>query len=289
VKPIIKWQGGKTQLLEELNKLKPKNFNSYFEPFLGGAAFLISLQPPVACINDWNSELINLYRVLSDTEKYKMLLRRLDGMQEKIDKRTTKAEKTPYYEKIRSMDKKPNFKSIKDYNRAARFIFLNKLCFNGRYRENSKGEFNVSLGDYKKVNLYDKETMESLQQYFQNNIVDFHTGDYSSILKKAKKGDLVYMDPPYDPIVDTESSYTSVGFSKEDQIKLANDIHELTKKGVKVMISNHNTELITSLFKGYEIYVVMARRSISCNPNTRGPVEEVIIRNYDDNDEIIKI
>jgi len=289
IKPVIKWQGGKTQILKELNRLKPKKFNSYFEPFLGGAAFLLDLQPAVACVNDYNSDLINLYRVLSDSKKTQSLLNRLDLMQIKIDILKTKEKKRPYYEKIRSLDKKTSFEYIKDYNRAARFIFLNKLGFNGRYRENSKGEFNIPIGNYKKITLYNKIDVINIHTYFQNNIIDLNSGDFSNILKKTKKDDFVYMDPPYDPIVSSELSYTAVGFPREEQIRVAKEVHELTRKGVKVMVSNHNTQFILDLFKGYSIYNVLARRSISCNSETRGPVEEVIIRNYDDNDNILDI
>lgn len=289
MKPIIKWQGGKTQLLPEIKKFIPKEFNTYFEPFLGGGAVLLELQPPVACVNDWNSELINLYRVINDDEKVKKLLSRLDEMQLKIDKLTTKDKKRPYYNRIRDLDRKKSFSSIEDYNRAARFIFLNKLGFNGRYRENKDGFFNIPLGNYDSVTLYNKSDFDYIQEYFSKNLVLFSSGDFSKNLKKAKAGDFVYMDPPYDPIVTSELSYNAAGFSKKDQVRVAREAHELTKRGVKVMVSNHNTQLITKLFEGYEIYTVLARRSISCNPDTRGPVEEVIIRNYDDNGNVLEI
>lgn len=289
MKPIIKWQGGKTQLLTEIKSFIPKKYNSYFEPFLGGGAVLLELQPSVACLNDWNSELINLYKVINDEDKIIKLMNRLDKMQLRINKLVTKEEKKPYYNRVRNLDKKESFKNIKDYNRAARFIFLNKLAFNGRYRENSEGFFNVPIGNYNSVTLYNKSDLDSIREYFSKNIISFSNGDFSKPLKKAKEGDFVYMDPPYDPIVDSELSYSAAGFSKEDQVRVAKEAHDLTKRKVKVMISNHNTELITKLFEGYEIYTVLARRSISCNPETRGPVEEVIIRNYDDEGNILEI
>jgi DNA adenine methylase len=291
MKPIIKWQGGKTQLLAELNKLKPKSYINYHEPFVGGGSFWLDLSPTTAYINDWNSELINLYEVVGNAEKVIMLKSVLDGMQARLNKITSKAERWPYYSKIRDLDKKSTFSSIKDYNRAARFIFLNKLGFNGRYRLNNKGEFNIPLGNYKKVNLYDTAKVDALSTYLQTNTVHFSSGDFAIPLANVKANDFVYMDPPYDPIVESESRYTTSKdeFSSLDQARLAVEAHRLTKIGARVMISNHDTAFIRRLFQGYNITVVSARRSINSKGDKRGNVDEVIIRNYDDNDAIIDI
>jgi DNA adenine methylase len=291
MKPIIKWQGGKTQLLTELNKLKPKSFKNYYEPFVGGGAFWLDLAPATAYINDWNADLINLYQVVGDTSKATMMKSVLDGMQIRINALSSKSQKWPYYRKVRDLDKKPTFIDIKDYNKAARFVFLNKLAFNGRYRLNNKGEFNIPLGNYKDVTLYEQTRIDDLTNYLKTNTVHFSSGDFALPLASVQADDFVYMDPPYDPIVDTEARYTTSKdeFSSLDQARLALEAHKLTKLGARVMISNHDTIFIRRLFQGYNITVVSAKRSISAKGDSRNNVNELIIRNYDDADIIINL
>jgi len=291
MKPIIKWQGGKTQLLAELNRLKPKSYNNYYEPFIGGGAFWLDLAPSTAYINDWNSDLINLYQVVGDTQKVAMMKSVLDGMQLRINALKTKLQKWPYYRKVRDLDKKPTFANIKDYNKSARFIFLNKLAFNGRYRLNNKGEFNIPLGNYDDVTLYEQTRIDDLTKYLQNSNVHFSSGDFSTLLTLVQPNDFVYMDPPYDPIFETESRYTTSKdeFLSLDQARLALEAHKLTKLGARVMISNHDTAFIRRLFQGYNITVVSAKRSISAKGDGRNNVDELIIRNYDDSDKIVNV
>ena len=273
--PFVKWAGGKTQLLEKLYALMPAQFDTYFEPFVGGGSFFLSLAPKKAVINDFNSELICAYKCFTNDDS----LQKLESELKKHELNHSE----DYYYQIRSMDREQSFTSLPEYLRAARMIYLNKACFNGLYRVNSKGFFNVPSGRKTKVVTFDADNFNSLKNYFENNQITILNCDYADAVKTAKIGDFVYFDPPYDTIENKNSftSYAKNDFGKDEQRRLATVYSELDKRGVKVMLSNHNTAFINELYKNFHIHVVNAKRMINSKADGRGDVEEVIITNYE--------
>lgn len=274
--PFVKWAGGKTQLLDKLVALMPKQYNHYFEPFVGGGALLFRLDPREFTINDYNSELVQAYRCFSnpiDTEK---LIERLKFHQENHSEE--------HYYEVRSMDKSPDFLSLPSYERAARMIYLNKSCFNGLYRVNSKGFFNVPSGKKKNVVCYEGRNIHEITDFFKESKSEILNGDFEKAVSNAKKGDFVYFDPPYDTWENKDSftSYAKSPFGKNEQKRLADCFKSLSNKGVYLMLSNHNTDFIRELYKDFNIHVVEAKRMINSKADGRGDVEEVIITNYED-------
>lgn len=273
IRPFVKWAGGKRQIIDKLIKYSPKKFNKYYEPFVGGGAFLFELEPKYAVINDYNIELINVYNCIKDKNKYKKVLKILDDYEIKNSKE--------FYYEIRNMDRdKSLYNKLSDIEKCARTIYLNKACFNGLYRVNSKNEFNVPFNQKEKVNTYDKDNVELISLYLRNNDITILNGDFEDAVKSAKANDFIYFDPPYDSDTDTFTSYTNNGFNRDDQIRLSEVFKKLDKKGCYVMLSNHNTKLINELYKDYNIHVIMAKRNINSNGKGRGIIEEVIITNY---------
>ncbi len=272
-KPFVKWVGGKRQIIEKIKEHVPKEFNTYFEPFVGGGAVLFELVPEKAVINDYNSELINVYNLLA-SKKLNYLYKQL-----KTHESNNSEE---YYYAIRGMDRdKETFDKLKDYERAARTIYLNKACFNGLYRVNSKNQFNVPFNKRKKVNTFEKDNLEAIHEYLTINNITILNGDFEDSVEEAEKGDFVYFDPPYDNLKDDSfTSYTDKGFGKDEQVRLFNCYKRLDEKGVKVMLSNHNTPFINELYKDYIITVISAKRNINSVGSKRGAVEETIITNY---------
>lgn len=273
--PFVKWAGGKTQLLNKLHELMPKEYNRYYEPFIGGGALLFSVTPKNFTINDFNSELVQAYKCFTSKEDFRKLIEHLDYHQEHHSEE--------YYYEIREMDKSSNFLNLPIYERAARMIYLNKSCFNGLYRVNSKGFFNVPSGKKEKVVCYESENLQEIEGFFSNSKFEILNGDFQDAVKNAKSGDFVYFDPPYDTWNNKDSftSYAKNPFGKEEQKRLADVYKELSNKGVFVMLSNHNTEYIQELYKNFNIHVVEAKRMINSNASGRGNVEEVIITNYE--------
>ncbi|ENY53628.1 Putative adenine-specific DNA methyltransferase [Metamycoplasma alkalescens 14918] len=273
-KPFVKWVGGKTQLLNQIKEFVPKKFNNYFEPFVGGGALFFSLTPKKAIINDTNEELISAYKCFLDDYKYNKLVDKLKEHESKHSKE--------YYYLIRNLDRFPDFDKMKDFERAARLIYLNKSCYNGLYRVNKSGFYNTPIGDKKNIKTFDPINFSMLKKYFSKAKIKIRNLDFSSCVKKAKKDDFVYFDPPYDiyPGQNNFIDYNSKKFNKEEQIRLRDVALELTKKGVKVMLSNHNTEFINEIYKDFNIHIIKAKRLINSNKNKRGEVEEVIITNY---------
>ena len=271
-KPFVKWAGGKRQILDKLNKYIPTNFDTYYEPFVGGGALLFDLAPKKAVINDSNEELMNVYNVLCDYSKYSKMCKLLNKYEANHSEE--------FYYEIRNMDKEKSFSRISDYKKAARTLYLNKSCFNGLYRVNKKGEFNVPFNKNKKVNTYDGENLLTIHYFLTNNDIKIECLDFEESVKTAKKGDFVYFDPPYDTLNNSFTSYTEEGFAKKDQERLAKVFKELSQKGVKVMLSNHNTDFIQELYKDYNFHIIKAKRNINSKGNKRGSVEEVIITNY---------
>ena len=274
LKPFVKWAGGKTQLIKKLLSYAPKHFNTYYEPFVGGGALFFALAPKNAVINDINQELMCVYKCLKDTKKYNKLISLLNEHE--------KNHNEDYFLKIRNMDRDPNYSNLDDSIRAARMIYLNKSCFNGLYRVNSKGLFNVPSGKKIKVNTFDRENFDKLKNYFKSNDIKLLSTTFENAVKTAKNGDFVYFDPPYDDIEEKKvfNSYDTSSFNWDMQVKLANCFKELDKKGVLVMLSNHNTKRINELYKDFNIKVVNAKRMINSKGTGRGDVQEVIITNY---------
>ena len=272
-KPFVKWAGGKRQILDELKKHVPNEYNTYYEPFIGGGALLFELSPKKAVINDSNKELMNVYDVLCDDKKFKKMCNVLNSYEANHSEE--------FYYEIRNKDReKMQFNRLADYTRAARTIYLNKACFNGLYRVNSKNEFNVPFGKKTKVNTYDGGNLITVSNYLTMNDVKILSVDFEECVKSAKNHDFVYFDPPYDSDTNTFNSYTEDGFGKEEQRRLARVFKELDERGVYVMLSNHNTTLVNELYEGYNIYVIEAKRNINSKGNKRGKVEELIITNF---------
>lgn len=272
-KPFVKWAGGKRQILDKLKSFMPNEFNTYYEPFVGGGALLFDIAPKNAVINDSNLELMNVFNVLCDDKKYTKMCKYLNRFERKHSEK--------FYYDLRNIDKnRQKFKKLNDSKRAARTIYLNKACFNGLYRVNSKGEFNVPFGKKTKVNTYDGENLLNVHTYLTLNNVEILCTDFEKSVENVSNGDFVYFDPPYDSDTETFNNYTETGFGKDEQRRLASTFKMLDKRGAKVMLSNHNTTLIKELYKDYNIHIIEAKRSINSNGKKRGKVEEVIITNY---------
>lgn len=272
-KPFVKWAGGKRQIIDKLKKCVPEEFGTYFEPFVGGGALLFELSPRKAVINDYNEELMNVFECIKDENRFSKMCSELNKHEANHSEE--------YYYLIRNVDRdKAKYKKMVDYKRAARTIYLNKACFNGLYRVNSKNEFNVPFGKKVKVNTYEGQNLGIIHAYLNLNEIDILNVDFEEAVKDAKKGDFIYFDPPYDSETSTFNSYTEEGFGKEQQVRLARVFKELDERGCYVMLSNHNTTLVNELYKDYNIHVISAKRNINSNGNKRGKVEEVIVTNY---------
>jgi len=274
LKPFVKWAGGKTQIIQEILKLIPNSFNTYFEPFLGGGALLFQLKPINAVVSDYNSELITAYKCFKEAKDFHLMIDEILVHQANHNEE--------YYYQIREWDRDSDFHNLPNYKRAARMIYLNKSCFNGLYRVNSKGYFNVPSGKYITVNAYDESLYNNLSSYLSLSSISILNSDFEESVSSAKNGDFVYFDPPYDTFEDKNNftTYTKNVFGKEEQRRLSNVFKDLDKRGVKVMLSNHNTEFIRELYSQFNIKVINARRSINSVSSGRGNVEEVIITNY---------
>lgn len=269
-RPFLKWAGGKRQLVPELLQRMPKKFSKYYEPFIGGGALLLTLQPKKAVINDSNEELINCYSVVKNSLE--------DLIQ---DLRTHRNEEDYFYE-VRGWDRQEDFSKKTPVQRASRIIFLNKTCYNGLFRVNSQGQFNAPFGRYKKPNILDEAVLKAVSIYLRNANVEILRSDFSDAVKTAEKGDFIYFDPPYDPVSDTSSftGYDLNGFSKEEQQRLKATVDDLTKRECQVLLSNAYTEFIVDLYKDYKHVKVGATRAINSNSLKRGKVDEILVMNY---------
>ncbi|MEW6722044.1 MAG: DNA adenine methylase [Candidatus Micrarchaeota archaeon] len=266
-KPFVKWAGGKRQLLKELMKGLPE-FENYHEPFLGGGALFFHLEAlgriKKAYLTDSNEELVNAYEVIkTDVEA---LIGLLSSGKFKNDKETFYA--------IRADMPKDRIE------RAARFIYLNKTAFNGLYRVNSQGKFNVPFGKYRNPKILDKENLLLVNRALQKDHLTCN--DFDVVLSQARNGDFVYFDPPYIPISRTASftSYTATNFSEKDQQRLFSTFQKLDRMGCSVMLSNSYSDFIAELYEEYKPDVVLASRAINCKPEGRGKIKEIIVRNW---------
>jgi DNA adenine methylase len=299
-KPFLKWAGGKTQLIPELARHMPphikssKVIDSYVEPFVGGGAFFFYLKSHYevkkAFLFDINRELILTYKVIqNDPGK---LIERLEQI-EKTYLKKTETERKEYYYKIREVFNKQmhnfNYEHFSDswIERASYLIFLNKTCYNGLFRQNKKGEFNVPHGKYKRPNICDKDNIMEVHRALKD--VEIICKDFEASKKYVKRGTFVYLDPPYLPISKTASftQYSKEGFTEEDQVRLSKFFSEMDKRGAFLMLSNSDpknedpsNDFFDTLYKRFYIDRVKASRVINCIGNKRGSIKELIITNY---------
>jgi DNA adenine methylase len=274
-KPFVKWAGGKRQLLPEIQKHLPEKFSSYFEPFLGGGALLFNLfsenKNLKGHVSDLNSDLVLSYVTIRDN---------LEGLLKSLQKHSDRyfSDSESYYYSVRESNPKNQIEKV------SRLLFLNRTCFNGLYRVNSKGKFNVPLGRYSHPNIVQEENLRSVNQFLNQNKITIKCQDFSSTIEKAKKGDFVYFDPPYQPVSKTANftSYTNGNFGLNDLKRLAKVSNQLAKKGVNVLLSNSSSKQVRDLFssKDWEINKIEANRAINSDSNKRTGHFELLIKNY---------
>ena len=270
MQPFLKWAGGKRQLLPQIKPYIPEiGESTYFEPFLGAGAMLFSIQPQNAIVNDINTELYNVYKVIADEQLFEELI-------EDLPKHVNDSE---YFSEIRELDRTDGYQNLSPVKKASRFIFLNKTCFNGLYRVNSKGQFNVPFGKYKNPAIVNEEVLREVHQYLKTNHITFLNGDFKAAVKDAKSGDFIYFDPPYDPVSETSSftSYAQEGFGKAEQYELRDVFKELNERGCKVLLSNSDTPFIREIYEGFNIVTVQANRAINSKAKGRGKINEVLV------------
>ena len=269
--PILKWVGGKRQLLSEIIPLIDESCDNYVEPFIGGGAVLFRLQPKKAIINDYNTELINVYRTVRDD---------LDGLVALL-KKHEKYNSSDYYYEVRALDRTPDFDKMSNSEKAARIIYLNKTCYNGLYRVNSLGQFNSPYGKYKNPNIVNEVVLRAISKCLNGNEISIRSGDYKDVLNDIEKNSFVYLDPPYMPISSSSSftGYTEGGFGYDKQVELKEECDKLNSKGVHFLQSNSDCEEIRELYKAYRIKVVKANRAINSDAKKRGQINEVLIYN----------
>lgn len=264
--PFLKWAGGKRRMLKTLRQYMPRNYHHYYEPFIGGGALFFAVQPQRGYISDINPDLVTAYKVIQqEVQKLIPLLKEHQQLHSK-----------DYYYKVRSQQGLTH-----PVERAARTIYLNKTCFNGLWRVNRKGMFNVPVGSYDCPNIYTKENLLACSKVLQN--VSVGCQDYTTL--SPRHGDFCYFDPPYHPLKKTSfTAYTQGGFTAKDQQNLAAFCKELDRQGVKLLLSNSNTPFIRALYKDtiFKKIVISAPRTVSCNIGGRMPAEELLIANYED-------
>lgn len=270
--PVLKWVGGKRQLMDEIRQLVPKSYTTYYEPFIGGGAVLFDLQPDKAVVNDINGELINLYEIIKND---------VDALIEDLKRHENTSE---YFYNIRELDRnKEVYEGLSSVEKASRIVYLNKTCFNGLFRVNKAGEFNTPFGKYKNPNIVDEVTLRAVNKYFNRAKIKITNNDFEECLKGIRKGSFVYLDPPYDPVSNSANftGYDKGGFNRDEQVRLKKICDKLNKRGVKFLLSNSSTDFIKELYKEYDIRIVKAKRAINSNGDSRGDVDEVLIRNYE--------
>ncbi|HLQ34080.1 MAG TPA: DNA adenine methylase [Chloroflexota bacterium] len=266
--PFVKWAGGKGQLLSQLEPFfpPPGSYRRYFEPFLGGGAVFFHLQPPRAVLSDLNDELINAYEVIRD------------NLDELLDSMRKHKDDTQYFYWVRALA--PD--QLNPVRRASRFIFLNKRCYNGLYRVNSKGLFNVPVGRYKNPpRIFDEANLRNISRLLQP--AELRVASYELALARAGAGDFVYLDPPYQPLSATANftRYTRASFDEADQARLAQVLQELDARGAKFLLNNHDTRQLRRMYNGFHIEKATANRMINSRADRRRGVAELIVTNYE--------
>lgn len=271
ISPILKWAGGKRQLLPELIPLIPNDYNRYFEPFLGAGAVLFELQPKRAIVNDANSELINVYQVIRDnSEELIQLLEQYEASHSK-----------EFYYQIRNIDRDiVSFGSLSSIEKAARTIYLNRTCYNGLYRVNKAGFFNTPVGHNTSIQIVNREGITLLSEYFNKNEIRFLNVDYKMALKGIRKTDFVFLDPPYYPIKkDYFLRYDTSPFGIEEQIQLKKFCDQLNSRGIRFIQTNSDCDEVHELYSEYSRKIVDVRRCINAKVDGRKGTE-LIITNY---------
>ncbi len=272
VQPFLKWAGGKRRLVSKIRECVPSKYDLYFEPFVGAGAVLFELQPQIALINDANKELINCYQVIKDYP----------------EKLIAHAQRHPntkkHFYQLRSLDREPSFNALSPLERASRIIFLNKTCYNGLFRVNSRGQFNVPFSKYSNPRIVDEVAIRAISRYLNRAKIEMSSDDFEDALSGAGPGDFAYLDPPYDPLSDTSSftGYNLPSFDREEQRRLKNVCDDLTRRECKILLSNSDTEFIRGLYSNkrrYCIIEVEAARNINSVGTSRGKITELLIRN----------
>jgi DNA adenine methylase len=264
-RPFLKWAGGKGQLIAQYIPHFPKRFSTYHEPFLGGGAIFFHLQPQQARLTDINPELVNVFCCVRDRVEELITL-----LQQHRDRHSPE-----YYSALRAQPMNS------DLERAARLIYLNKTCFNGLYRENSKGQFNVPIGKYKNPTICDPESLRAASRALRSTQIE--RKPFEAVLEIAQTpDDFVYFDPPYHPISSTSrfTAYSRDSFCEADQIRLRDAVTVLANRGVQVMLSNSDCDFVRNLYKDFPIHSILAARSINSNGKRRGKITEVLITSY---------
>lgn len=264
-RPFLKWAGGKARLITQYNKYFPQEYQTYYEPFLGGGAVFFYLDPPGSILSDINTELIITYRCVKDSVEELISLLQAHRQQHSQD----------YYYHVRASP------GGTDLEKAARFIYLNKTCFNGLYRVNSQGKFNVPLGKYKNPNICPEEILRAASAALHS--AEIKQADFTDVLNHAtSSNDFVYFDPPYYPVSETSyfTAYSHYCFGQTQQVQLKEIFVELARRGVKVMLSNSDCDFIRQLYAGFQIYTISASRSINCHPKKRGQISELLVTSY---------
>jgi DNA adenine methylase len=275
--PFVKWAGGKSQLLSQFEPYFPARFRRYIEPFVGGGAVFFHLfrQGRLAgsevVLVDSLQELIGCYRVVQA---------QVEELIAELQRHEPHKHDEAYFYQVRAWDRSPDYARRNEIERAARFLFLNRTCYNGLYRVNRRGEFNVPFGRYRNPNICPAGNLRAASSALQG--VSLLAGDFTRIVESAAPGDFVYLDPPYDPLSDTASftSYTVEGFRVADQRRLADLFRDLDRRGCRVMLSNSSTGLIRELYDGYRQVEVQAARVISSKADTRSAIPELLVMNY---------
>lgn len=274
--PFVKWVGGKRGLLSQITPLLPQEFNNYFEPFVGGGALFFELfsqgklKNKNIYLSDINLELVNTYNIVKNYPE--LLIKELEKFKQQHSKE--------FFYEMRSWDREEDFLKIDNLLRAARFIYLNKTCFNGLYRVNKKNQNNVPIGNYKNPNICDSEVIFNASFALQNATILYTS--YKDVVKYASEDDLVYFDPPYYPLTQTASftSYSEFSFLDKEQKELFEVFKKLDEKGCKVIHSNSDTDFIKELYEEFEIEIIQANRFINSKSTGRGKISEVLVRNF---------
>jgi DNA adenine methylase len=272
IEPFVKWAGGKRQLLERLESRIPGTYNRYYEPFVGGGALLLDVQPENAVINDTNRQLLNVYRQIKENpEAVIAAVNVLDS--EPCDKERYLLMRTHYNAKIQAQEL--------DAECAALMIWVNKHCFNGLYRVNSKGLFNVPYNNKVGGVSINEDNLKNIGAYLQERRIEIREGDFEKACEDVQTGDFVYFDSPYVPVSQTANftGYTKDGFTLDDHKRLAALFKRLDGLGAKLLLSNHDVPLIHELYEGYRIESVPVRRGINRVASKRSG-KEVIVTNF---------
>lgn len=272
-RPFLKWAGGKSQLLAQYSELFPKTYRNYYEPFLGGGAVFFNLRPKRSFLSDINLEIINVYRCIRD---------QVEGIITQLHHHYLHHDESYYYDvRSRVEETAEWFWTGNNVERAARILYLNKTCFNGLYRENSKGHFNVPIGRYKNPSIYDPDLLRACAKQLKTARIE--PVGFEDVLRRARSSnDFVYFDPPYQPLNQTSSftSYTRYSFNEADQIRLRDTFERLRDRGVHVMLSNSDCEFIRDLYSGFNIHTIYASRNINSQGSKRGKITEVLVTSY---------